>query len=137
MKSVSIFAEYSNNVEEESSTEQLKAALSEIGFFRELADGAPEGIMLHQSHRPIYVNHSWAGLHGMTVNQVMALPTLQDLIHKSDRERNLGYCRLRMAGGKPPVRYRYRALHHSGRSFWLENSFRSSTGAVVDFSRAR
>ncbi|MEM9626541.1 MAG: EAL domain-containing protein [Pseudomonadota bacterium] len=93
-------------------------------LFKEMTDNALQGIMIHRSHETFYVNHAWASLHGMTVEEVMALPSLLDLIHESDTKRLRGYAADRLAGGHPPVRYRYRALHKSGRTIWLEQFVR-------------
>ncbi len=93
-------------------------------FFKDLIDNALQGIMIHRSHRPLYVNQAWADLHGMTVDEVMAMSTLLDLIDPSEIKRLQGYATDRLAGGHPPVRYRYRALHKNGRPIWLEQFVR-------------
>ena len=80
--------------------------------------------MLHREHKPLYVNRAWASLHGLTVDEVMAMPRVLDLIHESELERLRGYARVRLEGGDVPSRYRYLALHKSGRPFWLEQFVR-------------
>ena len=92
-----------------------------IDAFRSLTDNALQGVMIHRGdHRPAYINRAWAELHGRTVDEVMAMPDLFDLIHESERERLVGYAGRRLTGGDAPIRYRYRALHKSGRPIWLE-----------------
>ena len=97
-------------------------ALSAIdaGVFKGMVDHALQGIMVHVEHKPLYINHAWAALHGLTVAEVMAKPTLIDLIHDVDCRRLLHYASDRFAGLEPPQRYRYRAVHKDGHIFWLE-----------------
>lgn len=106
------------------STKRSGAVSDASDSFKDMADNALQGIMIHRSHNPLYVNQAWAALHGMTVDDVMAMSTLQDLIHPSELKRLRGYAADRLAGGSPPVRYRYRALHKNGRSIWLEQFVR-------------
>ena len=92
----------------------------DAGVFRGMVDHALQGIMVHVDHKPLYINHAWAALHGLTVAEVMAKPTLIDLIHDVDRKRLLHYASDRLAGLEPPQRYRYRAFHKDGHTIWLE-----------------
>ncbi|MGI9499824.1 MAG: EAL domain-containing protein [Geminicoccaceae bacterium] len=89
-----------------------------------MADNALQGIIIHRSHKPLYVNRAWARLHGLTIEDVIAMPTLLNLAHQSEVERLKGYAADRLNGGDTPVRYRYRALHKSGRPIWLEQFVR-------------
>ncbi len=93
-------------------------------IFREMTDNALQGIMVHRSHRPLYVNRAWAEIHGITVEEAMAMPTLLALIHESEDKRLIKYAADRLAGGNPPSRYRYRAKHRSGRPIWVEQFVR-------------
>ena len=96
----------------------------DIDVFKEMVDNALHGIMVHDQHKPLYINGAWAALHGLTVNEVMAKPTIVDLIHESDRERLLKYRDDRLQGIPVPKRYRYRGLHADGRVIWLEHFVR-------------
>ncbi|MGI9508246.1 MAG: PAS domain S-box protein, partial [Geminicoccaceae bacterium] len=81
--------------------------------------------MVHRAHRALYVNRAWAELHGLTVDEVMSLDSLLDLIHESELERLQGYASQRLLKGADlPTRYRYRALHKSGRLIWVEQFVR-------------
>lgn len=91
--------------------------------FRDMADNALQGIMVHRAHKPLYVNHAWAAIHGYTVDEVMSLPSLR-LWHESEVERLDHYARIRLEGGDAPTRYRFRARHRSGRAIWLEQFVR-------------
>lgn len=92
--------------------------------FRTIVEGSIQGILIHRDQRPLFVNEAWARIHGLTVDEVLGLPDVLGLIHPDDRERMLGYMRLRMAGRQAPDRYEYRGLHHNGSTIWLENIVR-------------
>ncbi len=100
--------------------------------FKEMADNALEGILVHQMHKPLYVNRAWAELHGCTVSEVMNVPTVGNFWHESECDRMSGYARDRMAGRRPPSRYRYLARQKGGGLFWAEQFVR-----VVNWSGER
>jgi len=92
--------------------------------FKEMADNALEGILVHRMHQPLYINRAWAELHGCTVDEVMALSTVREFWHESEDNRMHGYARDRMAGRQPPSRYRYLAKQKSGKLIWVEQFVR-------------
>ncbi len=92
--------------------------------FRAIVEGSIQGILIHREQRPLFVNEAWARIHGLTVDEVLALPDVLGLIHPDERERMLGYMRLRMANKPAPDRYEYRGLHRNGSTIWLENIVR-------------
>jgi len=111
------------------SAETFADIFADTSLFREIADMAMQGMVLHWQHQPLYVNRAWAALHGMTVDEATSLPSILPLIHRSDRERLKAYAYKRLASDHDaPDRYRYRALHKDGRFVWLENFVR-----VVDW----
>ena len=92
--------------------------------FRTLVESALQGILVHRNQRPLFVNESWAALHGHTVEEVLALDDVLSLIHPEDQPRMLGYMKCRMRGEEAPEQYEYRALHRDGSIRWLENRVR-------------
>jgi len=110
----------------EKALQSAKSATVEIdtSVFREMIDNSLHGIMVHHLHRPLYINKAWAELHGFTVAEIMARPTIFDLIHEADRKRLFKYAVGRLIKAELPERYRYRALHRSGRTIWLEQFVR-------------
>ncbi len=92
--------------------------------FRTIVEGSIQGILIHREQKPLFLNDAWARIHGLTVDEVLALPNVLGLIHPDERERMLGYMRLRMAGKSAPDRYEYRGLHRNGSTIWLENIVR-------------
>ena len=98
----------------------LAACDINAAVFKNMVDNSPQGIMVHDRHRPLYVNRVWAELHGLTVAETMNIQDLTDLFHEDDRERLVRYKNDRLAGLDVPERYRYRALHRDGRAVWLE-----------------
>ncbi|MGI9492077.1 MAG: sensor domain-containing protein [Geminicoccaceae bacterium] len=89
-----------------------------------MADNALEGILVHRMHKPLYVNRTWAELHGCTVDEVMDMLTVKGLWHECEDERLEGYVAARTAGRWAPSRYRYRARQKSGKSIWIEQFVR-------------
>lgn len=104
---------------------QLTGSSVDDSVFRALVEGSIQGILIHREQRPLFVNDAWARMHGLTVDEVLALPSVVELIHPDDRNRLLGYMQLRMNGAQAPERYEYRGVHQNGSSIWLENLVRS------------
>jgi diguanylate cyclase (GGDEF)-like protein/PAS domain S-box-containing protein len=89
--------------------------------FRNLFDGSLQGILIHRDRRPIYVNQTWAQIHGFTVDEVLAMDSVDPLIVPDDRKRMAGYRKNRMEGGEAPTHYEYEAIRKDGSRIWLEN----------------
>ncbi len=98
--------------------------LPDASIFREMVDQALQGIVVHNGQRLLYVNDAWAVLHGFSVAEVLAMPSIYDFTHELDRERLQKYRDDRLAGLKAPERYRYRAAHRDGRAIWFEQLVR-------------
>ncbi len=98
---------------------------------RDLIDGSIEGIMIHRDHKPLLVNEAWAAIHGYTVEEVLAIDSVVDLISPLDRRRLIAHRDARLRGEEAPTRYEYRALHKDGSEIWLEHLVR-----VVDWRGA-
>ena len=92
---------------------------------RDLIDGSIEGIMIHRDHKPLLVNEAWAAIHGYTVEEILGIGSVVDLISPADRERLIGYRDARLRGEEAPVRYEYRALRQDGSEIWLEHLVRT------------
>ncbi len=90
-----------------------------------MVDDAVEGILVHEGHRPLYVNRAWAELHGCTVNEILALPTVCGFWHESEEARLRSYAIDRMAGRWAPARYRYLVRTKGGKPIWVEQSVRT------------
>jgi diguanylate cyclase (GGDEF)-like protein/PAS domain S-box-containing protein len=87
---------------------------------RLLADDNPAGMIVHRRHAPLYVNAAWAETHGYSVEEVMTLPTLLDLLAPEERDRMQTYAADRLAGRDVPSRYVYQGLHRDGSRLWIE-----------------
>ncbi len=101
------------------------AALRESeAHLRDLIDGSIEGILIHRDHKPLLVNEAWAAIHGYTVEEVLAIDSVVDLISPVDRQRLIGHRDARLRGEAAPERYEYRALRQDGSEIWLEHLVR-------------
>lgn len=90
-------------------------------MFRAIVEGAIEGILIHRDQRPLYVNKAWARLHGLTVDEVLAMDDVLPFIHESERPRLLSYMQQRMRGDTAPTQYEYRGVRADSTVFWMEN----------------
>lgn len=96
---------------------ELKNAVHQ---FRGLAEGSIQGILIHQDLQPVFVNESFAQIHGYTIAGIMGLPSILSLISSEDQTRLMGYREARLKGKPAPVRYEYRGLRKDGARIWLE-----------------
>jgi Amt family ammonium transporter len=87
---------------------------------RLLADDNPAGMIVHQQHTPLYVNAAWAETHGYSVEEVMTMPTLLDLLAPHERDRMQADVADCLAGSEAPLRHVYQALHRDGSRLWVE-----------------
>ena len=92
--------------------------------YADLIEGSIQGILVHRGFRPLLLNKAWADLHGYSVEEAMALDTIEVLIAPEDRARMVKYRDDRMKGEPAPDRYEYRAVAKDGRKVWVENSVR-------------
>ncbi|WP_236783913.1 PAS domain-containing sensor histidine kinase [Azospirillum humicireducens] len=95
--------------------------------FRDLVEGSIQGIIIHRDFHPLYANDSFAAMLGLTVAEVMALPSLLSLVPVDERNGLIdNYDRL-LDGGSTPRR-RIRACRPDGGRLWVE-----LTGRRVDW----
>ena len=97
-----------------------KGRVIDSDAFRAVFDASHQGVLVHQRHKPLYVNHAWAALHGYEPDDVMARETVVDLLSPEDRKRLVDYNRNRLAGQPAPTRYHYQIVHRSGSLPWVE-----------------
>jgi len=88
--------------------------------FRTVFDASPQGVMVHRLHKPLYVNHAWAALHGYETGEILARETIVDLISLEDRERLIVYNNDRLAGCPAPTRYHYQLVQKNEKLRWVE-----------------
>ena len=92
--------------------------------FRVLIEESMEGILVHRAMKPLFVNESWARIHGYSVAEVLRLETVLPLLHAEEHDRMLDYTHSRLSGLEVPTHYEYRGLHRDGSTLWLGNMVR-------------
>ena len=97
--------------------------------FRNLMEGSIQGILIHRDQQPLFVNQSYADIHGYTVKELMALESMSVLHSPGDKQRIFDYMQARMKDENVPSRYEYRGVRKDGSEVWLENAVR-----VVDWN---
>jgi PAS domain S-box-containing protein len=92
--------------------------------FRVLVEQSIQGILVHRAMQPLFVNESWARIHGYSVDEVEQLESILPFLHPEEQDRMLGYMQFRLAGDEAPTHYEYRGIHRDGSTIWLENLVR-------------
>ncbi|WP_377810767.1 ATP-binding protein [Azospirillum sp. A29] len=96
--------------------------------FRDLVEGSIQGIVIHRDFHVLYANDSFAAMLGMTVTEVVALPSLLSVVATTERQALIeGYDRL-LENGQSTPRRRIRACRSDGAGLWVE-----LTGRRVDW----
>ncbi|WP_372399236.1 ATP-binding protein [Azospirillum sp. HJ39] len=96
--------------------------------FRDLVEGSIQGIVIHRDFHPLYANDSFAAMLGLTVADVIALPSLLTLVPVEERQELIdNYDRL-LDVGQASRRRRIRARRPDGGGLWVE-----LTGRRVDW----
>ncbi|WP_247894411.1 ATP-binding protein [Azospirillum sp. B510] len=96
--------------------------------FRDLVEGSIQGIVIHRDFHPLYANDSFAAMLGLTVAEVLALPSLLSTAAVAERQPMIdSYDRL-LESGEPLPRRRIRACRPDGAGLWVE-----MTGRRVDW----
>ncbi|WP_395454956.1 sensor histidine kinase [Azospirillum melinis] len=96
--------------------------------FRDLVEGSIQGIVIHRDFHVLYANDSFAAMLGMTVTEVVALPSLLSVVVATERQALIeGYDRL-LENGQSTPRRRIRACRSDGAGLWVE-----LTGRRVDW----
>jgi len=88
--------------------------------FRDLIDGAVQGILVHSNFKPLYVNAAFAKLYGYdTPEEIMALPLIRSLFPSETwPEVEQDYNAL-MRGTKPPEVTRLLGQRRDGSELWV------------------
>ena len=114
---------YHNKLEKENS--QVKKALIESEErFRNLIEGSLQGILIHRNHKPLFVNQTWADIHGYTPEEILNMESVVPLMSSRDQARMVEYKDARLQGEDTPTDYEYQGVRKDGSFIWLENRVR-------------
>ncbi|WP_146208888.1 ATP-binding protein [Azospirillum sp. TSO22-1] len=92
--------------------------------FRDLVEGSIQGILILREFVPLYANDAFARIVGMSVGEVLALPTLIAFFGPEEAERTrAAYDRIIATGESPPTR-RLQGRRRDGAEVWVELSGR-------------
>jgi PAS domain S-box-containing protein len=115
------------------------------GRLRDLIDGSLQGILVHRDLQSLFVNDTYAAIHGYTVEEFLTLDAISDVVHPSDHARLIEYDRLRRSGGEAPLHYEYKGIRKDGSTVWLMNRSRrvnwdgqmASQNTVIDVTERK
>ena len=96
--------------------------------FRDLVEGSIQGIIIHRDFHALYANDSFAAMLGLTVAEVMALPSLLSVVAVEARQSMIDNYDHLLEGGQSTPRRRIRACRPDGAELWVE-----LTGRRVDW----
>ncbi len=96
--------------------------------FRDLVEGSIQGIIIHRDFHALYANDSFAAMLGLTVAEVMALPSLLSVVAVEARQSMIDNYDQLLEGGQSTPRRRIRACRPDGAELWVE-----LTGRRVDW----
>ena len=89
---------------------ELRLAESEQRF-RNLIEGSIEGIIIHRNFKPLFVNQSYAQIHGYATSQeILDMESIEPLIASEDRGRLQQVNHAHMNGEEAPLRYEHGAM---------------------------
>ncbi|WP_247871868.1 ATP-binding protein [Azospirillum sp. TSO35-2] len=92
--------------------------------FRNLVEGSIQGIIIHREFHAVYANDAFATMLGLSIADVMALPSLLALVPVEERQPLIDNYDQLLAGGLPTQRRRIRARRPDGAGLWVELSGR-------------
>jgi PAS domain S-box-containing protein len=91
---------------------------------RDLLDGSLQGIIVHDKMKPLFVNDTYAEIHGRTIEELLKIDNMMELFAPGEHERIAEILRKRAAGEETPSRYEYQAVGKDGNLIWLQNRAR-------------
>ncbi|MEO7274623.1 MAG: sensor domain-containing diguanylate cyclase [Vicinamibacterales bacterium] len=91
-----------------------------LDMFRSLVEESLTGVYLIQGERMIYCNPRLAEIFGYTREEVLALPSVLELIDPMDRDLVAEKLRLRQTGALESVEYTIRGLRKDGRGIYVD-----------------
>ena len=115
-----------NDITERKKTE--RALWESESKFRHLVEESPVGIYINQDNRFAYVNEAFASIFGRTPEEIMALPTLFELIHEDDHALLRRHVRNRLQDKFVPKHYGVRGLRKDGEIVEIE-----VIGSVIEY----
>lgn len=96
--------------------------------FRSLVEGSIQGIIIHRNFQALYSNESFAAMFGVTVADILAMPSLALLVPDEERQALRDIAEHLMTTGEPTGRRRTKAQRPDGGTMWVE-----LTGRRVDW----
>ncbi len=97
-----------------------EALLAAEAKFRGIVEQSLVGIYLIQDGRYQYVNPKLAEIFGYSVDEMLAMPSVMELVHEEDRPAVEDNIRRRINGEVQTVRYSFRAMRKDGEQIELE-----------------
>jgi len=92
-----------------------KALQESAARMKTLIDNSVQGILIHRNGKALFLNEQFSRIYGYTMEEVMELDSIAELIHPDDVERLMRYMWARYEGRKDvPEAYECRCIHRDG-----------------------
>jgi PAS domain S-box-containing protein len=93
--------------------------------YRDLIENSVLGILIQHDLKPLFVNRAYVQMFGYgSVQELLALESVEALVHPDDRERLRGYQTARRRGAPVPEQYEFRGLRKDGSVIWVSSHVR-------------
>jgi len=100
--------------------DSLPPDLLPLDMFRSLVEESLTGVYLIQGERMVYCNPRLAEIFGYSREEVLALPSVLELIDPIDRDLVAEKLRLRQTGALDSIEYTIRGLRKDGRGIYVD-----------------
>ncbi|MBY0430052.1 MAG: PAS domain-containing protein, partial [Rhodospirillales bacterium] len=100
-----------------------KALLRATMRFNMLTEGSLQGVLVHRDLKPLFANAALARMLGFTaVEDVLAMPSLEDFVAPHERQRIREYVARRARGEDVPALYEFEGQRRDGTAIWFANA---------------
>ena len=94
--------------------------------YRNLSEGSLQGILVHRDLKPLYANDAFCRIFGFTsIEDVLLLPSIEQLAHNDDQERVRSRAHMRAAGEDISTLTQLRGRRIDGTEIWFETMGRT------------
>jgi len=93
--------------------------------FRNLIEGSVQGVLIHDRHKPLFVNQAYAEIFGYDdPDDLFAHGDALGHVALHERDRMKDYSKSRVRGEETPETYEFEGVRKDGSSIWVENRAR-------------
>jgi two-component system cell cycle sensor histidine kinase/response regulator CckA len=88
--------------------------------YRDLVEGSIQGMTIYRNFAPLFANQAFANIFGYTLEEILALDTINKLLAPQEHDRVCRYHDAHLRGEDAPHQYEFQGLRKDGSTLWLE-----------------